>query len=289
MANVGTVLHRISKILCSPRLQRAVLEPAIADLQHDYAGARGAALRARALVSGYAAFWRSFGWCLGRDAVASESRDFLVAVGAAFAITVTIIAASEVLFLHTDARLHIVAMHVLYSGHYGAYVGWSALNNTATLTFGVPAAMFPAVFFAARRRTIAAPVAPLLTIATGAVLTIISSGWVAPAIVRLNQIQHYGHAPRGLPETESLESQLDAYPDGKAWPALIRGASAPLRHRYPGYPNYVAPEDRGLPQWHRSVIRERLLLIVLASIAGLTGWWLGATRAPRRPEEFTRP
>jgi hypothetical protein len=288
MANVGTVLHRISRTLCSPRLQRAVLEPAIADLQHDYAGATATA-RARALVSGYAAFWRSFGWCLGRDAVASESRDFLVTAGAAFAITIFVIAASEVLFLHTDPRLRRVAMHVLYSGDYGAYVGWSALSNTATLMFGVPLAMFPALLIASRRRTTAVPVAPLLTIAAGAVLTIISSGWVAPASVRMDQIRHYGHAPRGLPETESLESQLDRYPDSKAWPALIRGANAPLKHRYPGYPNYVAPEDRGLPQWHRSVIRERLLLIVLAPILGLAGWWLGLTRASRRSVAFTRP
>jgi hypothetical protein len=71
-------------------------------------------------------------------------------------------------------------------------------------------------------------------------------------------------------------------PDCQAWPGLIRGAVAPLTHRYPGYPNYVAPEDRGLPEWYRAVLRERLLLAAFAMLAGLAGWRLGTRREVRR-------
>ncbi len=116
MAAVGDYLLLISRAACSPRLQLNVLEPAIADLQHDVANAPSAATRVRALVTGYAAFWLSFGSCLRRDAVASESRGSLRAAGAAFAMTVGVLAASELLFLHTDWRLRNAAMHVLYSG-----------------------------------------------------------------------------------------------------------------------------------------------------------------------------
>jgi hypothetical protein len=282
MANVGTVLHRISRA-CSAHLRQTVLEAAIADLQQECADSTGGRERVRALVSGYVAFWRSFGWCLWRDAVASESRGFLSVAGAAFAMTLAALAAAELLLLHTDPRLRIAAMRVLYSGRYGVYVGWSALINVATLMFGVPVAMFPALLFAARRRGAVMPAAPLLTIAAGVVITIIASGWVAPAIVRFDQIQSYGRAPRVLPEVESLESQIDAYPDGKAWPALIRGANAPLKHRYPGYPNYVAPEDAGLPEWHRAVIRERLALIALGLVAGCLGYLAGTLWSRRHP------
>jgi hypothetical protein len=74
---------------------------------------------------------------------------------------------------------------------------------------------------------------------------------------------------------------FDGCPDCHAWPGLIRGAVAPLKHRYPGYPHYVAPEDRGLPEWYQAVLRERLLLAAFAMSAGLAGWWLGRFRGFR--------
>jgi hypothetical protein len=117
-------------------------------------------------------------------------------------------------------------------------------------------------------------------LAFGMALTTLSSGWIAPAIDRARAIKEHDQFVKdtgGRIYVAPIEQGLYGYPDGKAWPDLIRGAFAPLRHRYPGYPNYVAPEDLGAPAWHRAVIRERLLLIVFAWIAGLTGWWLGTT------------
>jgi hypothetical protein len=68
---------------------------------------------------------------------------------------------------------------------------------------------------------------------------------------------------------------FDGCPDCGTWVDLVRGALAPLKHRYPGYPRYVAPEDRNLPEWYSAVLRERLLLAACAMSAGLAGWWLG--------------
>ncbi len=70
---VGDTLHRIARSSCSSELCGQVLEPAIADLQHQYAHAGRA--RLRPLLGGYAAFWWSFASCLARDAVSRESRE----------------------------------------------------------------------------------------------------------------------------------------------------------------------------------------------------------------------
>jgi hypothetical protein len=281
---VGDTLHRIARTACSPDLSRRVLEPAIADLQHECAQAAGTAERTCARVSGYVAFWRTLGSCLARDAVAHESRDSLERAAAMFVIVVGAMGASEALLLHTSPNMRTAVMRALYWPPYGVYLGWSARMNAATLMFGVPFAMFPALWFASRQRTFT-PGAALLMLALGTLLTIASSGWVAPAVARgdvLGQRDRSVRETGGRFYTPPIEWQLDRYPDGKAWPDLIRGAIAPPKHRYPGYPNFVAPEDRGLREWHRAVIRERLLLIVFAWIAGLTGWWLGTARLWRR-------
>jgi hypothetical protein len=154
----------------------------------------------------------------------------------------------------------------LYHGPILPYVGWSVYINSATLTFGVPLALLPALWYAARRSHSSRSTVALATIALGIMLTFVSSGWIAPAVVSGNA---------------RTPTRFDSCPDCEAWPELIRGALAPPIHRYPGYPNYVAPEDRGAAEWHRSVIKERLLLLVLALISGLCGWWIGARARAR--------
>ena len=196
-------------------------------------------------------------------------------------IVVGAMGASEALLLHTSPDLRMAVLRALYWPPYGAYVGWSARMNAATLMFGVPVAMFPALFLASRRRPTFTPGAALLTLTVGMLLTIASSGWIAPAVARadgLKQRNRFVKDTGGRLYVPPLEWELDRYPDGKAWPDLIRGAIAPPKHRYPGYPNFVAPEDLGAREWHRAVIRERLFLVVVALVAGLMGWWLGTAR-----------
>jgi hypothetical protein len=274
---VGDTLHRIARNVCSSDLCSRVLEPAIADLQHDHPHAHGTAGRLRALLAGYAAFWRSLAWCVGRDAVSRESRDGLADAASAFVVVAGTLGACELLFLHTTPGLRMATLRVLYWGPFLPYVGWSAWIDTGTLVFGPPFAMFPALLYATRRSVAFTPGAALLAIALGALLTIASSGWIAPAVVRANTVRQYNRfiADSGGHNKIAIASvDFHGCPDCSAWPDLIRGAFAPLKHRYPGYPNYVAPEDRGLPEWYRAVLRERLLLIALAISAGSIGWRL---------------
>ena len=149
----GERLHRIARALCSPGLCERVLEPAIADLQHDPS------------IGAYAAFWRSLAWCCVRDASAPGSREFRVHAAAAFAIAIAVIGVSEVVFLHTELGLRGAALRVLYWGPFMRYVGWSARIDTGTLMFGVPLAMLPALWYAARRNSTLPSAAALGTVA----------------------------------------------------------------------------------------------------------------------------
>ena len=56
----GRLLHRIAIALCSRAFCQRVVEPLLADLQHEWSQATGLH-RLEALASGYAAFWRAFG------------------------------------------------------------------------------------------------------------------------------------------------------------------------------------------------------------------------------------
>jgi hypothetical protein len=285
---VGDTLHRIARNVGSADLCSRVLDPSIADLQHDYARASRPAERLRTLVGGYAAFWRSLAWCVGRDAVSRESRDGLAAAAAALVVVACTLGACEVLFLHTTPGLRMATFRVLYWGPFLPYVGWSARIDTGTLVFGLPLAMLPALLHATRRSVAFTPGAALLAIALCTLLTIASSGWIAPAVVRANTVRQYNRfiADSGGHNKIAIASvDLHGCPDCSAWPDLIRGAFAPLKHRYPGYPNYVAPEDRGLPEWYQMVLRQRLLLIILSIATGLIGWRLGLALERRQADD----
>jgi hypothetical protein len=282
---VGDLLYRIARSGCSPELCSRVLEPAIADLQHQYAHAERT--RLRPLLGGYGAFWWSFASCLARDAVSRESRGGLSAAVVAFAVVLGTLGACEVLLLHTVPDIRMATFRVLYGGRdlpyvgWTAWIGWSAWIDTGTLMFGVPFAMFPALLHAARRHAAFAPAAALMMIALGTLLTIASSGWIAPAVVRWDAIRQHDRFVADTGGRYFIRPiDFDGCPDCQAWPRLIRGSNAPLKHRYPGYPNYVAPEDRGLPEAYRAVVRERLLLLAVAMAAGLAGWWLGTRSTP---------
>ena len=159
------------------------------------------------------------------------------------------------------------------------YVGFSAMSDTATLRFGIPLAMFPALFYATRRTAGFTRAAAIRTIALGAVLTVISSGWATPAFERWKGARQHDALARATDGHIYLTPfEEHGYPPNESWPDLFRGAVAPDRHRYPGYPHYVAPEDRGLREFYLMTIYDRLFLIDLALLAGLLGCAAGRRR-----------
>lgn len=59
----GRILHRLAASLCSANTLERVVEPAIADLQKEYAGADRASSRVRALFAGYVAILKVMAVC----------------------------------------------------------------------------------------------------------------------------------------------------------------------------------------------------------------------------------
>jgi hypothetical protein len=273
----GAMLRRLARAACSADLCDRVLEPAIADFQHDLAHATGARRRLHALLHGYAAFWQSLGWCVAQDASSRDARQFNGRAAVAFVLAVSAAAAIEAMVMHTSPTIHrFVVMHF-------PYVGFSARTDTATLRFGIPLAMFPALFRATRRSAHFTRATALWTISFGASLTFIASGWLAPSVERWHMLQQRDHfivATGGRYYMSPVEWEVDRYTPAKSSSDLIRGALAPDPHRFPGYPRYVAPEDRDLQRYHRLAIYDRLALIALAVVAGLAGWIF----ARRRPQ-----
>lgn len=280
------MLGRLAGAMCSADLCRRVLEPAIADLQHDYTRATDFPGRLRALFRGYSAFWLSFGWCFAQDAFTRDANEFNTRAAIAFLIAVGAAAAAEALLMHgSQASRGFILMHP-------TYVGFSARTDTATLRFGIPLALFPALFYATRRVPRFTPAAALRTIALGTMLTIIASGWVAPSFERwqsLRQRDAFTLATGGRYYLPPIEWYLDDYPESKTWPDLIRGALAAPRHRFPGYPVYNAQVDRDLDRFHRRVIYDHVLLVVLAIVTGLLGWRMARRRGDSSRERVPVP
>jgi lipopolysaccharide export system permease LptF/LptG-like protein len=59
----GRTLHRLAVLICSANTVERVVEPAIADLQKEYAGADRASSRVRALLTGYIAILKVMAIC----------------------------------------------------------------------------------------------------------------------------------------------------------------------------------------------------------------------------------
>jgi hypothetical protein len=252
-----------------------VLEPAIADVQHDYARSADSNRRFQALLKGYGAFWQSVGWCLAHDAFGGGAREFNSRAAVAFLVAVIGAGGLETLTMHTSEaiRRFVVLTHPVWP-----YVGFSAMSDTATLRFGVPLAMFPALFYATRSSTRFTPVAARRAVAFGALITIVASGWIAPGVERWRSRRErdaFVTATHGRSYTNPIEWSWDRYPQSKMWPDLIRSAFSPAPHRYPGYPSYVASEDRDLNRYRRLEIYVRLFMVALAIGAGGLGWTTG--------------
>ena len=87
----GRLLHRLAARLCSAKGLEHVVEPAIADLQKEYAQARTpSAGRARALITGYAAILQVIAMCALSIplATADDQRAIVRTMAWSFAFTV---------------------------------------------------------------------------------------------------------------------------------------------------------------------------------------------------------
>jgi hypothetical protein len=91
----GRTLHRFASRLCSSNTRARVVEPAIADLQKEYAAARGAGSRAWILFRGYSAIFKVIAICALR--VSSTTQDERRALSRTFAWSVGSIAAFSAL------------------------------------------------------------------------------------------------------------------------------------------------------------------------------------------------
>lgn len=61
----GDTLHRLAALVCHPRSVAQIVEPAIADLQHEWKAARTFGRRAHVLLEGYGTVLIAIG-CVGR-------------------------------------------------------------------------------------------------------------------------------------------------------------------------------------------------------------------------------
>jgi hypothetical protein len=259
--------------LCSDSVRENVVVPAIADFQHQYAAAAGTAARMHALGFGYMTVWQTLAWCLMREALSPDSRAFHWTAATAFLVAVVATASSEYLLFQTSVAVRRLAMRV-------PYLYWSYLSTSTTLEFGVPLAMFPALLYARARSGRPVAAAALTTCAAAMLLTLASTGWLAPAVARQRIIRSHNEYVRvtaGHLYTDPLDWTLDRSPWSKSWPALIRGAlrRGPV-HRYSEFPWNIADVDVMLPHAHRQEILDRLFLVGLSLLAAILGWIVGA-------------
>jgi hypothetical protein len=133
------------------------------------------------------------------------------------------------------------------------------------------------------------PAAHLTTIALGALFTVISSGWIAPELIRRDLTRQHdafgrwaAHAPSSSANgiyVPPLDFSL--FQKAKPWPELIRSATESPRQQFPLMPRYVDPGEAKRPAADRQEIIDRLFLVLLAFGSGVAGGTIGgSTRGP---------
>ncbi|HEX7797900.1 MAG TPA: hypothetical protein VF456_26240 [Vicinamibacterales bacterium] len=270
----GTTLHRLARLTCSSDRCNRVLEPALADLQHYWSTSRSWS----ELLRNYAVFWQSWGTCLLQDVIAPESRSFSTAAVTAFALTVAGTALLELVLMHgsIDIRRRIISV--------SSRVACAAMFDTATLRYGVPLAIGPTLLYATWRTTTrVAPAAYLTAAALGMFVTVLASGWIAPALIRYDMTQQHDGYARWAAHAPSSSTQgwyvppLDFswFAPAKPFPELILGAIEPLRRQSELMPLYVTPDEEKRSSADRREIFERLFLVLLAFASAVVGATIG--------------
>ncbi len=270
----GTTLHRLARATCTRDRCDRVLEPALADLQHEWSTSKSR----RTLFENYAVFCQLWGRCLLQDVIAPESRSFNTATLAAFAVTVTAAALTELVLMHGSVELRRLIVGSVHSRVVSA-----AMFDTATLRYGVPLAIGPALVYATRRSTRIAPAGYLAVAALGVLVTMLSSGWIAPALIRHEMTQQHDAYARWAAHAPSSSTHgwyvppldFSGFQPAKAWPELILSAAEPPRHQSPLMPGYVALGEEMRPAADRREIIERLLIVLMAFGSAILGAAIG--------------
>ena len=279
----GRLLHRLS-IACSTATRERVLEPLLADLQHEWADRRDVP----SLLSGYIAFWAALALCSTRAALAEARRppstDLAVhaAVGFGVAVAAAAIVETAILYALTAAR-------PLLAPELGLRP-FLLIDQARALALAVPLATLPALLYGRSRadHPRAADAAKLIVI--GVALSVAVTGWITPwamrrqtlaaiGITQAIEARHdrdgtwdEGSAERALrrsgrlPPEPSPEALVGSMPSGKSWPALLLATS------------------RSSGRWRLAYARDvnhRASLLALTIALGLLGWSLGGLSRDR--------
>jgi len=170
----GRTLHRLAGRICTTKTLERVVEPAIADLQKEYAGITAAArvLRARTLLRGYVSLLKVLVICaLSGQTDTEEERNMLAQT---FAWSVVFVVASSALLI----------LPPLY--HWGdALRGWYVVMTLVpqAVPLAIPIGIaFGIALGGSGRTAFRASTALLLCVATAAsLLSFAVLGWVMPA------------------------------------------------------------------------------------------------------------
>jgi hypothetical protein len=172
--------------------------------------------------------------------------------------------------------------HLIVSSFHSRLVS-AAMFDTATLRYGVPFAIGPAAVYA-RWRISRIPPAAYLTAAMFAMsITTLSSGWIAPILIRHHMTRQHDRFARWAAHAPSSSTQgwyvppvdFSAFQPAKPWPELIVSAAEPPRHAFAMTPRYVAPGEKERPAADRREIIERLSLVVIAVASAVVGTIIG--------------
>jgi hypothetical protein len=250
----GRLLHSLAH-WCPDRARVQVLEPLVADLQHEWSASR----RVGRLLRGYVAFCWAFAVCVGqsvaREAVRPPPRIFSMRVGAAFAATLG--AATIFQF----ALIPLWPMPIA--------LNWTpfGLMVARGLTLGVPMATLTTIMYARAKQPHSRAADAFKTGLAGVLLTLVVVGWISPLGTRaygMHLVSQLRLPTQSVAGRESFhpERAVDANPGAKTWPELARAA-------------------RGASVWAQNYQREsgrRAELVILSIVLAFAGWTLGRLR-----------
>jgi hypothetical protein len=232
-----------------------ILEPLIADLQHEWS----TSARVASLLHGYAAFWCAFTLCAGRavarEAVRPPSATFSMRAGVAFASTLG--AATIFQF----ALIPLWPMPIA--------LNWTPLGLMVArgLTLGVPMATLTTIMYARAKQHHSRAADGFKTGLAGVLLTLVVVGWISPLGTRaygMHLVSQLRLPTQSVAGRESFhpERAVDASPAVKTWPELARAAR--------GASVYALNYQRES--------RQRVELVILSIVLAFAGWTLGRLR-----------
>jgi hypothetical protein len=251
-------LLNIFERLCGTQLRTGVLEPLVADWQRELAASTSRSDRARILVNGSAAFAWTFVTCLltggimmPRVAIIRGLSVLVASTAALLAIQIGLNTASINRPLPTEMRL------------------WMALPTV--LPVAIPMAMLP-IMMLIRGTARATSRGAATLIATAAILTYLTAGWLTPLLRGDIRDQLHEEIDRRIAAEERAGRVF--YPStarrqAKPMTAEERAAARERWRRSPIYLEGQAELTR--PRWGSSTI----MIAALTLAMGALGWALG--------------